>query len=563
MRSDHMCQGFETPTEIYGYNKATRRSGTAIDTSILPLRSWPARAGARAQFGPRSASVLEIKIALIRHADILSRTRQHVSITPDHVQDVALTRGPTAHVGQLVGLLGDCLSALSRRLEMLLSGRPIPLLKLTPAIAPTLPPTRCPTSIANFCVLLSQPAIAPTQPPTRCPTSIANFCALLSQPAIAPTLPPTRCPTSIANFSRYRSNTAPDSAPNIVSFYMFNITNVEGIRAGQKPNLEEVGPFTYRKFKKKVSVWWSSKGIVSAKDHVYHQWLPELSVSDVHNTSITTLNMALIGVLATAHARVDRGLYRNIVDFTVAVLARWRDPHFNGLFQERTVHELLWGYDDLLLCRLSVVLPSGSIRTTHIELVHNMSNVNEAILSLPTTYNSGEFDMGRIWQTLSFEGGITEVKIWHGALDLKPDVCHYQNIRGLMNITIPRAVGARGKPGDAYGPPVYVSAPHFCDCDSSLSEAVSGLECVPSMHTFFVDVEPITGVPMRAHLRMMISSEMTTGSRNAIEPKLGWLDQNRTVIPIFWMDEFAYAPENVADGFKSIVYRLLHSTKLA
>ena len=56
--------------------------------------------------------------------------------------------------------------------------------------------------------------------------------------------------------ARYRGTLDPSSgAQDFVRLWLFNITNVEGIRNGEKPKLEEVGPFTYRKMKVKIHTW--------------------------------------------------------------------------------------------------------------------------------------------------------------------------------------------------------------------------------------------------------------------------------------------------------------------
>lgn len=75
----------------------------------------------------------------------------------------------------------------------------------------------------------------------------------------------------------------------------------------------------------------------------------------------------------------------------------------------------------------------------------------------------------------------------------EPDSCHYQSVLGLLNVTTQTAVGANGDASQAHGPPVYLTVPHFCECDPSLIEAVDGLSCDPEVHTTWIDVEPLTG----------------------------------------------------------------------
>ena len=46
-------------------------------------------------------------------------------------------------------------------------------------------------------------------------------------------------------------------------FYVWNITNPKGFMAGQKPSLQQVGPFCYKNFNKHVNVsTQDGKGIV-------------------------------------------------------------------------------------------------------------------------------------------------------------------------------------------------------------------------------------------------------------------------------------------------------------
>ena len=142
-----------------------------------------------------------------------------------------------------------------------------------------------------------------------------------------------------------------------------------------------------------------------------------------------------------------------------------------------------------------------------------------------------------------------------------PDSCHFQRIRGLMNITTPKAVGINGTAGSAAGPPIFVSPPYFCLCDASLAAAVDGLPgCgddveAARLHTTFVDVEPISGIPMRGRQRFMVSSEMSASARAHLEPRLDRNNGNRsTVVPIFWSDEDIHGLDSDVLGFKDKVY---------
>ena len=62
--------------------------------------------------------------------------------------------------------------------------------------------------------------------------------------------------------ARYRGSLDPSAAGGAQDYlrvWLMNITNVEDIRQGAKPVLEQVGPFTYRKFKMKIHTWYVCK----------------------------------------------------------------------------------------------------------------------------------------------------------------------------------------------------------------------------------------------------------------------------------------------------------------
>ena len=114
--------------------------------------------------------------------------------------------------------------------------------------------------------------------------------------------------------------------------------------------------------------------------------------------------------------------------------------------------------------------------------------------------------------------------------------------------------------GSVAGPPIYVSPPYFCLCDESLAEAVEGLpvcddEGDPLAHQTFIDIEPITGIPMRGRLRIQVSSEITTQARLALEPKMSRNSGNRSaIIPIFWSEEELHGTNQDVSNFRDHVY---------
>ncbi|KAG1670566.1 hypothetical protein FOA52_012138 [Chlamydomonas sp. UWO 241] len=412
-----------------------------------------------------------------------------------------------------------------------------------------------------------------------------------------------------ATDSRYRGSADGGGAHDFVQLFLWNVTNVEGIRNGSKPSLQQVGPYTYQKNKYKVFAQWDTNGRVATKEYAYYTLVPEMTTAQL-DAPIVTLNLPLIGVVESIGSvygpRAEKWL-----DYAVSVIAAWRDGHVNGLFTRRTAEEMLWGYDDPLLVRLNRFLPKGMIPSTRVSLLHNMSGPDEALAQQPVVYDTGAGDLFNIWNVLSDEGH-TEATCWNGCVErvrgsdgaqfapgvrrdstlrvwvgqlyrsetfvfesnvnwlgvqflrftpdpamLAPDECHYQRIAGLMNVTTPMAVGMSGHYGDAVGPPVYISLPHFCGCDPSLTADIDGMQCDFVRHSTHIDVEPITGISMRGHMTVQMSSALTAQAKAHLEPKIAASSNASVVIPIFWQEENIWAGESDVRGFKSRVYSVL------
>ncbi|WIA16356.1 hypothetical protein OEZ85_013054 [Tetradesmus obliquus] len=404
-----------------------------------------------------------------------------------------------------------------------------------------------------------------------------------------------------ATDARYRNNTAPGAPPAYFRVWLFNITNLHDVRQGAKPILEQVGPYVYRGYHERHQVMWSADGRVHFKDHTYFKLDSNLTAADP-DAPIATFNLPLLGVLAALHGNVSPGLLP-FVDLLMKVLASYREEGLHGLFAVRNATDLLWGYEDKLLQLLEKLVPAGTLPNgATVSLLSNSSSLEAALARNATTVNTGELDLSRLW-TVEADQGRTEVKSWpcpepvqggdatqfkpgltaadrltvwvgdiyqsadlivnsstelHGVKLLRywldpaqaaPNPCHNQELTGLMNITGPQAAGWDG-PSNASGPAVFVSMPMFCGADERLVQEVDGLECDWERHMTWVDVEPTTGITLRAFKRMMMSSRIG-GLGSVLEQHVA---PNLT-IPIFWAEESGEAPQELAQQFKSTLYR--------
>ncbi|KAF6251207.1 CD36 family-domain-containing protein [Scenedesmus sp. NREL 46B-D3] len=372
--------------------------------------------------------------------------------------------------------------------------------------------------------------------------------------------------------ARYRNNTAPGAPPAYFRAWLFNITNLHDVRQGAKPML----------------------------DYTYFKLDRNLTAADP-DASIATFNMPLLGVLAALHGNVSPRLVP-FVDLLLHVLASYQEEGLHGLFAVRSATELLWGYEDKLLKLLENLVPAGTLPNgALVALLQNASSLNAALAKNASIYNTGELDISRLWN-VEADQGRTEVKSWpcaepvrggdatqfrpsltaddrltvwvgdvyqaadlivnkstelHGVKLLRfwldpaqaePNPCHNQELRGLMNITGPQSAGWDG-PANASGPAAFVSMPMFCGADDRLLQQVEGLQCDWERHMTWVDVEPTTGITLRAFKRMMMSSRIgDLGS--VLEPNVA---PNLT-IPIFWAEESGEVTQDLAQQFRSSLY---------
>ena len=83
-----------------------------------------------------------------------------------------------------------------------------------------------------------------------------------------------------------------------------------------------------------------------------------------------------------------------------------------------------------------------------------------------------------------------------------------------------------------FNAPLFLSHPHFYNADPVLAEAVSGLHPNPKEHSLFLDIHPVTGIPMNCSVKLQLSlfvkSVKGIGQTGNIQP---------VVLPLMWFEE--------------------------
>lgn len=122
----------------------------------------------------------------------------------------------------------------------------------------------------------------------------------------------------------------------LTKVYIFNVTNPETfLNYGEKPRLQEIGPFVYREDMEKENVHFHNNGTVSFQHKKYLHFVPELSANK--DEKITVPNIPLLALAAQSNT------FGYFVQKTMSVmLAMGRYKPFVSL----TVEDLIFGYDD-------------------------------------------------------------------------------------------------------------------------------------------------------------------------------------------------------------------------
>ena len=210
--------------------------------------------------------------------------------------------------------------------------------------------------------------------------------------------------SSSDTYNRYTRDDHADDPIIYSRFHLFNITNLYDVKAGHKPELQQVGPFTYRKHTVKKDIWFDSNGKVSfTRDEFFTELNDNSKVTSLDDI-VTTVNIPLLGALAKVHSVFGRAVALQLL---LHVIASFHDPNINGLFMTRTVRELLWGYDDPLLQKLHFLAPGLQ---TRFQLIPNATASSQHFRP-HDVMNTGLHNISQVWDTEMWENH-TSIKSW-------------------------------------------------------------------------------------------------------------------------------------------------------
>ncbi|KAG8146375.1 hypothetical protein E2320_012723 [Naja naja] len=245
-------------------------------------------------------------------------------------------------------------------------------------------------------------------------------------------------------------------------------------------------------------------------------------------------------------------------------------------FMNRTVNEILWGYNEpftQFLHRLGVTMGPS------VEKFGIFADLNNSHSGLFTVF-TGMDDISKTHMVDSWNGLKEQIEcnmingtageLWppfmtpSSPLELySPDACrslklNYNqsgNFKGIpvYRYTAPKTLFANGTvypPNEGFCPcresgiqnistcklnaPIFISQPHFLNADPALLDMVDGLHPNEKDHDLFVDIHPLTGIPMNCsvqiQLNLFIKHVSGIWQTGQVKPM---------VLPMLWFSEAA------------------------
>ncbi|XP_072387578.1 lysosome membrane protein 2 [Diabrotica undecimpunctata] len=360
----------------------------------------------------------------------------------------------------------------------------------------------------------------------------------------------------------------------LTKVYIFNVTNPETfLTQGEKPRLQEVGPFVYREEMEKVNIQFHDNGTVSFQHKKILQFVPELSVNK--NQKITVPNIPLL-TLSTMSNNLGYFVQKGI---SVMLSIGSYKP-----FISITADELVFGYDDKLVSLAHQFYPKYKRPAEKMGLLINRNG------TLPEVHNiytgtTGMHEFGIIDKL----NGKNSLTYWEDAPcnDLRSsegsffppryytneDIVYLydKDICRTLPLKYRKAVSKHGItaglytppenifesvdknsdnkcycPGNEFCPPkglqnispcqfdspVYISFPHFLDADSSLSEPFEGLTPNRDKHESYFKIQQKLGVPLEGQIRVQLNLKVDQAPYVTLVK-----DFPSIIFPIMWLEE--------------------------
>ncbi|NXA37329.1 SCRB1 protein, partial [Eudromia elegans] len=368
--------------------------------------------------------------------------------------------------------------------------------------------------------------------------------------------------------------------PFYLSVHFFQVMNPQEILQGAKPVVSQRGPYVYREFRHKANITFHDNGTVSFLEYRRLFFRPELSAGS-EDDYIVVPNIMLMGAAV---------MIENLPSFVKLLLSGALAGLKQEAFMNRTVGELMWGYEDPLIDTINMLVPGLIPFKGKFGLFVEFNNSHSGLF----TVNTGMEDISRVHMVDSWNG-LKKVKYWRTnecnmingtsgemwppfmsptSLEFySPDACRsmklvYERSGEFAGVptyrfVAPKTLFANGSdypPNEGFCPclqsgvqnvsscrlnaPLFLSHPHFYNADPFLVDAVDGLHPDKEQHALFLDVHPMTGIPMNCSIKLQLNLY--------IKQVPGIIQTGKTkpvVLPLLWFAESGSIEGSVLNQF--------------
>jgi len=378
--------------------------------------------------------------------------------------------------------------------------------------------------------------------------------------------------------------------PMVASMYLFKVLNPDGISNGDKPQVEQVGPYVFTEQHEKSSVVWNKNETVTYRQIRTWHFLPERSNGSLDD-EVTILNSVAASLGPMIKQKVSPIWLPGINMFLNIIKER--------LFVTKTVREIIFdGYHDPMFDEIDVLekklpfikdlIPAGSLTDKFAFFYgRNGTDYTDGVFNMYTGAGNvsrmGEVSSWNYTTHFAFPGSCGKV---HGsagefyAPGLKKDHIYFYsndlcravrlNFRREMKVEgidsyeyvadesffangtgnpenacfqpegVPLRSGVYNMSLCKFGAPVFVSLPHFYQADPYYLSLVEGLNPQEELHSTLFRVEPRSGVPTDVIARFQMNVHVAPVKGISILENVP-----NSFIPVMWFENTAGVPENL------------------
>ncbi|XP_071547402.1 protein croquemort-like isoform X2 [Panulirus ornatus] len=403
--------------------------------------------------------------------------------------------------------------------------------------------------------------------------------------------------------------------PLLLKLYLFNLTNAEDFKNGQKPILQECGPYVWREYHEKQNVTFHPNNTVTYYQQRWWIWDETLSGNNSQYDTIVTVNTIPVTV---AWAVRNHSMYLTAINEVFHLLDE--RAIING-----TVSEIIFtGVEDPLLdwIQREVVADNGTFHFLSPLLGaadglasydkfawfyrRNLSVEYDGLYNMMTGVDTlaklGDIDWWNYKQETPFfappcnrvAGSAGELFPPHLSKNhlifFSSDLCmsiklfYKEETRGIDDLPGYRYWGTNHTftngsviPGNEcycvkgtcaptgllnaescrMGAPAFISFPHFLNADPYLLDGVTGLAPDEEKHSFFFDLIPEIGVPLRVAARVQINMKVQPypGHGMLHLDKIDILGEVPEVfLPMLWFEILAEVTPDMASRLSVVTF---------